>query len=585
MRKQLLLLVMLLPMMASADESGTCGDNLIWNYVDSTNTLTISGTGAMDSYNAQHLAPWFNKRILNLVFGEGITQFDASSFSGYSDIEKIEVRSGNNVYDSRDNCNAIIKKSDNTLFLGCKNTVIPKNVTSIGNYAFSGCMSLASINIPDDVTSIGSYAFSGCKSLDALNIPKGVTSIGSYAFSGCTNLASIIIPDGVTIIEDGVFRRCSNVTSITIPNAVESIGRYAFLGCTGLSSIFIGSGVKAIGQKAFDSCKPSILYCYAEGVPTTSPDAFTANLIQDAILYVPYAVIDAYRATDPWNYFKDILSISGTRTDVTEWVDLGLPSRTLWATCNIGSNKPEDYGEHFAWGEIDPKTNDFSQSNYIHYKSTVTEPDADGFTKTISGFTKYVMEIDAKNIGYNNYYDNLAELTKDDDAATILWGDAWMIPTYAQIIELRNNCSWEWCSLNGIDGYKVTGSNNNYIFLPAASYYEGTKRYSGGRYWCSTLSETTSANAPCLDFTQWDVSGYNGKRYWGYSIRPVYRDKATVKALSVDDSRQISVYSINGTQAGSAFSKSGQTLVNTTLQSGSVVIVKKGQKTIKIIVK
>ena len=121
----------------------------------------------------------------------------------------------NEVYDSRNNCNAIIETESNTLMLGCKNTKIPGNVTSIGEYAFECCSNLTSIEIPGNVTSIGSGAFYQCTSLASVKINKGVTSIGVSVFEECSSLASINIPDSVTEIGWDIFYHCSSLTSIT----------------------------------------------------------------------------------------------------------------------------------------------------------------------------------------------------------------------------------------------------------------------------------------------------------------------------------------------------------------------------------
>ena len=138
------------------------------------------------------------------------------------------------VYDSRDNCNAIIETNTRTLIAGCSKTIIPYGVTSIGHYAFSGCSSLESITIPDSVTSIESDAFYYCDSLTNITIPEGVTSIGSNAFYGCSSLTSVTIPESVTRIGRYAFWGCSSLTSITIPESVTSIGDGAFSKCSSL---------------------------------------------------------------------------------------------------------------------------------------------------------------------------------------------------------------------------------------------------------------------------------------------------------------------------------------------------------------
>ena len=108
-------------------------------------------------------------------------------------------------------------------------------VVGIGNSAFGGCTSLASVTIPDSVTSIGESAFYGCSSLASVVIPKGVTSIGEYAFEGCSSLTSVVIPDSVTSIGYQAFFGCTSLTSVTIPDSVTSIGESAFHGCSSLT--------------------------------------------------------------------------------------------------------------------------------------------------------------------------------------------------------------------------------------------------------------------------------------------------------------------------------------------------------------
>ena len=193
-----------------------------------------------------------------------MTKIEGSAFSNCSGLTSIKVEDGNQNYDSRDNCNAIIKKSTNTLIVGCQNTAIPNSVTSIGSSAFYGRIGLTSVTIPNSVTSIGSSAFSDCSGLTSVTIPNSVTSIGIQAFSGCSGL-----------------------TSVTIGNSVTSIGQYAFSKCTGLKEV----------------------YCQAEQVPTAESNAFNNNSIASATLYVPESVVDDYKTTTPWSGFGTILAL------------------------------------------------------------------------------------------------------------------------------------------------------------------------------------------------------------------------------------------------------------------------------------
>ena len=191
-------------------------------------------------------------RLTFVSIPNSVTSIGEGAFSGCSGLTSIKVDSGNKYYDSRDASNAIIETKNNTLIAGCKNTIIPNSVTSIGSYAFQQS-GLTSITIPSSVTSIGEHAFSYC-GLTSITIPSSVTLIGSSAFSGCSGLTSITIPSSVTSINSSAFSGCSGLTSITIPSSVTSINSYAFSGCSGLTSITIPSSVTLIGSSAFSGC-------------------------------------------------------------------------------------------------------------------------------------------------------------------------------------------------------------------------------------------------------------------------------------------------------------------------------------------
>ena len=216
-----------------------------------------------------------------------MTSIGIFAFLKCLDLISIVVEEGNTKYDSRNNCNAIIETSSNTLIAGCKKTTIPNSVTSIGDYAFSGCSGLTSITIPYSVASIRVGTFKDCIGLKSIvveegntkydsrnncnaiiesssntliagckktTIPNSVTSIGDYAFSGCSGLTSITIPNSVTSIGDYAFLECG-LTSVSIPNSITSIGDYAFSGCSGLTSVVIPNSVTCIENDAFERCE------------------------------------------------------------------------------------------------------------------------------------------------------------------------------------------------------------------------------------------------------------------------------------------------------------------------------------------
>ena len=233
-----------------------------------------------------------------------------TAFEYCPSLSSMSVASDNPRYDSRDECNAIIETRENTLIAGCRNTVIPSSVKAVGDYAFSGCSTLASIHIPVGVDSVGDYAFRGCTDLRSVTFPKGLNSIGASAFFDCkalncveipatvrsigafafehcpaiysmsvasdnpcydssdscnaiietatgtlvTGCMNTVIPATVTSIGDNAFSGCFMLTSLSIPKSVTAIGNYAFAECTSLSSINIPASVTHIGDAAFSGC-------------------------------------------------------------------------------------------------------------------------------------------------------------------------------------------------------------------------------------------------------------------------------------------------------------------------------------------
>ncbi len=344
--------------------SGTCGaqgDNLTWT-LTCDSVLTISGTGAMDDYNAY--APWcdiyYHGAVKSVIIEDGVTSIGSSAFAYCSGLTSVTIPNsvtsigeyafafctgltsvtiGNSVTSIGDHAfrdciglTAIDVASDNSnycsvdgvLFNKDKTTLIkypegkqgsytiPNSVTSIRSYAFWGCNGLTSVTIPNSVTSIGGYAFDGCSGLTSVTIPNSVTSIGDFAFEYCTGLTSIEIPNSVTTIGWGAFSYCSGLTSITIPNSVTSIRSYAFNYCSGLTSVTIPNSVTSIGSGAFYGCSGLTSFTnYA-----TTPQVINANVFEDVdqsacTLYVPAQSLAAYQAADVWKDFGNILPIEG----------------------------------------------------------------------------------------------------------------------------------------------------------------------------------------------------------------------------------------------------------------------------------
>jgi hypothetical protein len=190
-----------------------------------------------------------------------------------------------------------------------------------------------------------------------------------------------------------------------------------------------------------------------------------------------------------WNTVKVMSTVEVTVAgggDEHEYVDLGLPSGLLWATCNVGANAPEEYGDYFAWGETEPKD--------YYYENTYT------------------------------YSDNPAILPSDHDAATANWGDDWRMPTKAEFEELYNNTTMTWTTQNGVNGRLFTAANGSSLFLPAAGYRGyGSLHDAGsyGYYWSSSLYADYPYSAFGLYFYSGDCYMILNGRDYGLSVRAV----------------------------------------------------------------
>ena len=362
-----------------------------WGLTSITIPNSVTSIGGSAFYNCSGLS--------SVTIPNSVVSIGSYVINSCNNLISITVEKGNTVYDSRDNCNAIIETSSNTLIAGCKNTIIPNSVTSIGFSAFASCTGLTSIVIPNSVTSIGDGAFTYCHGLTSIVIPNSVTYIGNrafscaeqltsitvesgntvydsrdncnaiietssntliagsnnaiipnsvtkigiYAFEGCSGLTSIIIPTSVRSIEYSAFSYCTGLTSIVIPNSVISIDKYAFSECEGLIRVDIGNSVISIGDWAFAYCvRLKNVYCYSS-IPSSCSD----NCFSDysATLHVPAASMAVYFIAPCWSNFDDIIGDAIVPTEISMSKDSAslqldeLLQLTVTITPNNASNK------------------------------------------------------------------------------------------------------------------------------------------------------------------------------------------------------------------------------------------------------
>jgi hypothetical protein len=280
--------------------SGSCGKNVNYELYDDY-TLRIFGKGAMYNYNYIYTpqrmysdAPWssWDSKIKSVVVEDGVTRIGAYSFYMFTSLTEVNI---------------------------------PNTITSIGRDAFSNCTVLKKIDIPNSVTSIGAYAFWHCGSLAEVNIPDDIETIDEGVFCECSSLAHIDIPNSVTSIGRFAFCDCS-FTEIIIPDSVTSIGECAFGWCDNLKYVKIGKGVTVMEDGAFFNDYTNrkieieiaaetlitlldglVIYYDHHEASTSEAFGFSNSNPQDIIIRVPDTMLDDYRNSEDWSYYKDQL--------------------------------------------------------------------------------------------------------------------------------------------------------------------------------------------------------------------------------------------------------------------------------------
>lgn len=203
-----------------------------------------------------------------------------------------------------------------------------------------------------------------------------------------------------------------------------------------------------------------------------------------------------------------------------QYVDLGLSVK--WATCNIGSNTIEGWGDYFAWGELQTK-HDYSKDTYKGYQYSREWEEVEGGGKDADGFDVPLVKKKHKSVTtWPDFSKNISG--GFHDIAKAEWGGNWRIPTTQEYQELRKKCTWEWTTKNDVRGYKVTGPNGNWIFLPAAGYRVGmssNRTETRGYYWTANMPEKSETKPYLMYLGKDTYKIFTHERYMGLSIRAV----------------------------------------------------------------
>lgn len=292
------------------------------------------------------------KKLTSISIPASVTEIGSYPLAICPGLRSISVDKDNPSYDSREDCNAIVETSTNTIIAGCANTIFPSSVKGVASAAFQGCDELESVTIPRTLTSIAPMAFYGCSRLShiaveednpvydsrgdcnaiietATNtlisacrnvvIPETVTRIGNSAFQGCDGLRSLKLPGSVKYIGDYAFYCHSSIFSITMSSSVDSIGSFAFGGCCNLRTLELPSTLSYIGTGAFCLCSNiADIYNYST-VPLLIDSKYTFQNVYTATLHVPAGSLDAYKAAAYWMNFNIVEDVVETTSVADEF--------------------------------------------------------------------------------------------------------------------------------------------------------------------------------------------------------------------------------------------------------------------------
>ena len=543
------LFVILMPLMALADNSGSCGENVTYTYVEETRTLTITGSGDMTKNGAW---PWssYKTEIVKVIIEDGVTSIGNSSFDGCSSLMDISISNS-------------VKKIEYEAFHGCislTSIAIPASVIEIESGAFNGCSELKSVHI-SDVAAWCNIKFSYGWAMN--NLYSNPLYYAHHLYLDGEEIKELVIPDGVTAISDFAFLDCDGLTSVTIPNSVVSLGNASFCWCSGITSISIGSGITSFGEKTFQGCLNMVTATITEGVTTIGKEAFIScsSLIS---INIPNSVTSIgeksfYGCEKLKNVFlpDNITMIRNeTFSGCKSLNSITIPAKVEYVYQRAFENCGLEEVKVFA--DTPPQAYDNSFSNY-NIPLYCPEASVNTYQSTMpwSNFASY-KTLDGKDME-----------TKQCAKPVITYANGKLTFT---------------CDTEGVE-FVTTISDTD-----VKSYYsneiELTVTYNVCVYASATGykdSEIVTATLCWVDVDPKTEGISNGvAQVRAYAVM-IQSNAGTIRVSGVDDGSDISVFSASGHMECSAKAHGNQVSLVTNLKKGEVALVKIGDKSVKVV--
>ena len=462
--------------------------------------------------------------------------------------------------------------------IGLTSVTIPNSVTSIGEDAFYGCTRLTSVTIPNSVTSIGDFTFYECTGLTSITIPNSVTSIGDYAFYRCTGLTSVTIGNSVTSIGSSAFFACESLTSVIIGNSVTSIGDNAFIGCTGLTSITIPNSVTSIGLEAFCGCTglTSIVVesgntCYdsRDNCNAIIETATSALILGCQTSIIPNGVTSIGGAA--FSYCSGLTSVTIPNSVTSIGVEAfegctGLTSVTI-------PNSVTSIGD-YVFRNCSGLTSVISK---MENPCTIGSDCYDQYV--FDNATLFVPQGKINKYKSTNYWKKFLHIEEGDPSGESSEPETCAKPTISYHNgKLMFNSSTEGVTysylITDTDIKAGTGEEVNLTVTYNVSVYASKAGY---------LNSETAVGTLCWIDTTPTTEGITGIAQIPANAVLIQANDGFISISGLDESNQIAIYQTDGKQVATAKAYNGSASVATNISRGTPVIVKIGEKAVKVV--